>query len=222
MELKTISAETRSEHGKNPARRARAAGKVPAVLYGGDGQEPVSLMLDAKQFTALVTEAGSHALVQIEVTDDPSLNTPGIVKEVQRHPVRGSVLHADVMRIRLDERIQTLIPVRLTGHTVGVVEGGVLEQLQREIEIECLALEIPECIEVDTTTWEIGHSCHVVDLEAPEGVSILTEGDRTVAAVHTPRVIIEETEAEVEEAVEGEEGEEDGTEEKTEEKTEDK
>lgn len=188
MELKTLVAETRGEKGKNANVRTRAAGKVPAVLYGGDKKEPVAITVDAKALSLLLADAGAHAVLQLDVKDNPVLSTPTMVKEVQRHPRREHVVHADFLRIRLDERIRTAVPIHLVGQTRGVVEGGLLEHFLREVEVECLALEVPEFIEVDTTDWSIGHSCHVADITPPAGVAIVTEADRTVAAVHAPRV----------------------------------
>jgi large subunit ribosomal protein L25 len=188
MELKTLVAETRTSTGKNAARRTRVLNKVPAVLYGGESREAVSLTVDAKQLAMLLAEAGAHAVVQLDVADNPALSTPTMVKDVQRHPLREHVTHADFLRIRLDERILTAVPITFVGQTKGVVEGGLLEHFLREIEIECLALEVPEFIEIDTTNWDIGHSFHVADIVPPAGITIVTEGDRTVAAVHAPRV----------------------------------
>lgn len=206
MELKTLVAETRGEKGKNANVRTRATGKVPAVLYGGDKQAPVALTVDAKALGMLLADAGAHAVVQLDVRDNPALSTPTMVKEVQRDPRREHVVHADFLRIRLDERIRTAVPIHLIGQTKGVVEGGLLEHFLREVEIECLALEVPEFIEVDTTDWAIGHSFHVADMTPPAGVAIVTEADRTVAAVHAPRVATAAEAAPAEgEAAEGEE-----------------
>ena len=202
MELQQIKAKKRDAAGKGEASRERRAGLVPAVLYG-EGGEAVSLTMDAREFSRLVHgRGGEHAIVQLDIENAPDLSSPAIVKAVQHHPVRESILHADFMRIRLDQRITTVVSVTLVGDSVGVREGGVLDHQMREVEIECLALDVPDAIEVDVSGLGIGDSLHVFDLAAPENVTIVTEGDRAVAAVMAPRVV-EET---VAEPVEGEEG----------------
>jgi len=179
----------RQSGGKGPARRTRAHGRVPGVLYGGEGGS-VPLMLDRRAFEHVVHgRYGEHALVQLDVEGEPALNTPALLKSVQHHPVSGAILHADFMRIRLDERIQTVTTVHLVGHARGVVDGGVLDQQMREIEIECLALEVPEKIEIDVTDLAIGHSVTVAQLVMPEGVTVLSDPERPVATVHPPRVV---------------------------------
>jgi len=150
---------------------------------------------------------GEHAIVQLECEGRPDLNSPAILKAVQHHPVRGDALHADFLRIRLDERIHTSVPVVLTGQSKGVVEGGVLDHQLRELEVECLALEVPEQLLVDVSDIGIGEGLHVSDIEVPANVTVLTESERAVVAVLAPRIIEEAVPEAEEEAVEGEEGE---------------
>lgn len=204
MELQSLKASTRTAGGKGAVRKVRAKGTLPVVLYGGD-QEPVSLKLDSHQFELLVHgRSGEHAVVSIEVEDKPESNSPALLKAVQRHPVRGHILHADFLRIRLDERIATIVPVRATGQPVGVIEGGVLDQQLREVEVECLALEVPDEILIDITALQVGDSIHVAQLTVPENVTIVTDPERPVVAVHAPRVVKEEEPEEVEGEGEGE------------------
>ena len=141
-----LKAWARGRSGKGGARQSRRDGDVPAILYGGKG-EVLQLSINARTFTHLLHGTkGEHALVQLEVEGNPSLNGPAMVKEVQHHPVRGQVIHADLMRIRLDEKIKTLAPVVLVGRSRGVVDGGLLDHQLREIEIECFALDVPDLI----------------------------------------------------------------------------
>lgn len=207
MELQKLKAKTRSEKGSGAAGRLRKTGAIPGVLYG-EGGDAVSLTFDLREFIHLVHgRAGEHAIVQLEVEDNPELASPAILKDVQHHPFRGNVLHADFQRIRLDRKITTSVPVVLTGRSEGVTEGGVLDHQLREIEVECLALEVPDQFEVDITGTAIGDSIHVSVVVAPEGVTILSDPDRAIAAIHAPRLVIEEAaEAEGEEGEEGEEG----------------
>lgn len=207
MELHKLAVSPRNEGtGKGASHRLRQSGQVPLVLYGGD-KDTVSLQVDAKEFSHLVHgRGGEHAIVQLECEDQPDINSPAMLKAVQHHPVRGDVLHADFLRIRLDERIHTVVPIVLTGQAKGVVEGGVLDHQLRDLEVECLALEVPEQISADISGVAIGESIHVSDLQVPANVTVLTEPERAVATVLAPRVV-EEAEAEgEEEAIEGEEG----------------
>lgn len=188
MELQTIQAQSRPATGGGEARRSRAAGAVPCVLYGGDG-EPAHLLLDHKRFDKLVTDVGAHAVLQLDVTDQPALSGPIQIKEIQRHPVRERIVHADFLRIRLDEKITTSVEVEVIGQSRGVVEGGILDQMLYELEIECLALEVPERIDVDVTELGIGDSVHVSDLKLDANLTIITDPERVVVAVHAPRVV---------------------------------
>lgn len=189
MDIQTIKVSTRGETGKGPARRNRAAGSIPGVIYG-ENKESVAVTLNAKEFSALVHGSqGEHAVVQIDVEDKPELSGPIMIKDVQHHPVRSHIVHADFLRIKLNEKIQTLIPINLTGHCVGIVEGGVPDQQLRELEIECLPLDVPESFDVDITDLHVGDLLHVSNLTAPEKLTILTDPERTIIAIHAPRVV---------------------------------
>ena len=205
MQLHSLKANTRQPAGKGGARNVRALSKVPAVVYGGGGSV-LHVAVDSRQFAVVVHgRGGEHAIVQLEMEDQPDLNTPALVKDVQHDPIRGHILHADFLRIRLDERIVTSVPVHVEGHAAGVIEGGVIDHHLREVEVECLALDVPEELVVDVTELNMGDSIHVGQLEAPDNVQILTPEERTVVSVLAPRVVKEEA-AEAEEVPEGEEG----------------
>lgn len=188
MDIQTIKVSTRDETGKGPARRKRAEGSIPAVIYG-ENKEAVSITVNAKEFEQLVhSSLGEHAVLQIEVEDRPELSGPSMIKDVQHHPIREHVVHADFLRIKLDQAIQTLVPINLVGRCVGIVEGGVPDQQLRELEIECLPLYVPEHIDVDISGLHIGDLLHVSDLTAPENITITTDPERTIIAIHAPRV----------------------------------
>lgn len=205
MDMQTIKVSTRSDTGKGPARRRRVAGSIPGVIYG-ENTEALSITVDAKVFASLVEgHQGEHAVVQVEVEDRPELSGPSMIKDVQHHPIRSDIMHADFLRIKLDEKIQTFVPITIVGHCIGVVEGGVPDHQLREIEIECLPLDVPDEIKVDITDLHIGDLLHVSDLTAPEKLEILTEPDRTVIAIHTPRVVAAAETEEAEGETEGEE-----------------
>lgn len=203
MDIQSIKVNTRSQTGKGPARRKRSAGSIPAVLYG-ENQEAVSIAVNAKEFEHLVHGSqGEHAVLQVVVEDRPELSGPSMIKAVQYHPIREHVIHADFLRIKLDETIQTLIPINITGRCKGIVEGGVPDQQLRELEIECLPLYVPEQFDVDITELHIGDLLHVSDLTAPENVTFLTDPERTIIAIQAPRVATAEETGEDEEVAEG-------------------
>lgn len=207
MEVQNLTVEIRETQGKGPARQIRLAGLVPGVVYGG-GRSPLHVTINLKDFERLLHgRFGEHAVLQLEVAGKPELNSPALLKSVQRDPVREFILHADFLRIRLDERIETVVPVELVGQPAGVVAGGILERQLRELEIECLALEVPEKLEVDVSHLNIGDSVHVSAVSVPVGVKVLTDPDRPIATITVPRAVVEAApvEAEVVEAAEGEE-----------------
>ncbi|HUW61412.1 MAG TPA: 50S ribosomal protein L25 [Candidatus Bathyarchaeia archaeon] len=192
MEIHSLKAATRETGGKKSARNVRAAGALPGVLYGG-GQEPVSLVINHREFEAAVhhSRGGEHAILRLEIEDKPELSSPVLLKAVQHHPLRGNFLHADFLRIRMDERIVTVVPVRLEGQAPGVAEGGILDHQLREVEVECLALDVPEEVVVNVSSLHIGDSVHLAAVKFPENVTVLTESDRPVVTVHAPRVVKE-------------------------------
>ena len=195
MELQALKVATRRTVGKGEARRTRRTGVVPAVLYGG-GQNAVSICVNQRAFETMIHHGrgGEHAIVRLEVEDAPNLNTPALLKEVQHDPLRGGVVHADFLRIRLDARIETVVPIRLVGQAPGIAEGGVLDHQLRDLEVECLALEVPEEIVVDVSGLHMNDSIHVSQLTVLSNVTVLSDPERPVVAVHPPRVIKEAVE----------------------------
>jgi large subunit ribosomal protein L25 len=203
MEVK-LKAETRDSVGKGAARKIRAAGRVPAVLYGPE-VEPQRVAVDARQlWHALHTDAGMNVLIDLQVDGNEYLTLP---REVQRDIVRGTLLHVDFLRIRKDVAIQVDVPVHLVGESQGVKEGGVVEHHLWEVKVECLPTDVPESIEADIRRLSIGDSLHVGDLRAPANCTILTSEEETIVSVVPPPVLElpEEAPAEEEEVAEGEE-----------------
>jgi large subunit ribosomal protein L25 len=196
MELKSLKANTRKVGTKGAAHSVRRAGDVPGVLYG-QGGEAISLSVPGRELDRVLHGGGgAHAILQIEFEDAPGGNSPAIVKAIQRHPLKGSVLHADFMRIRLDESIQTSVKIVLAGQPKGVLEGGVLEHQLRELEVECLALEVPDSITIDVSGMAVGDVLHVSEVVPPAGVTILTDGDQPIASLSLARAATEAAEAE--------------------------
>jgi large subunit ribosomal protein L25 len=184
----------REPHGSRTARRLRRAGRIPGVLYGGE-VEPVSFSVDARELR--VALAGSGAVVDLSV--DGSKPTPVVLKEAQRDPVRGHTTHVDLLRVRLDKPIHAVVPLELTGveDTPGVKEGGILEQLTRELNIEALPTAIPESIVHELGELQIGDTLALEAVVFPDGVTLLDDPAITVATVSAPRLQTEE-EAEIE------------------------
>src|SRR5919109_3264135 len=202
-EVKLI-AESRDAVGKGAARKIRAAGKVPAVLYGPE-VEPMRLAVDALQlWHALHTDAGTNVLINLAVDGDTFLTMP---REVQRDIVKGTLLHVDFLRIRRDVAIQVDVPVHLVGESHGVKEGGVVEHHLWELRVEVLPTQVPESVEADISRLAIGDSLHVSDLHLPQHVTVLTPEEETIVSVVPPPVLQLEEEVPEEEAelVEGEE-----------------
>lgn len=194
MDIKTLSVTKRDTSGKGPARQARLKGEVPGVVYG-EGKDPLSIQINLRSFEQLVHgRGGEHAVVQLDVENQPELSGPAMVKAVQHHPVKDTIVHADLLRIRLDQKIQTVVPLNLTGRAQGIIDGGVPDQQLHEVEIECLATEVPLQIDVDISAMNIDESLHVSEIQASSGVTILTDAERTILAIHPPRVAKSEAE----------------------------
>ncbi|MDP9340692.1 MAG: 50S ribosomal protein L25/general stress protein Ctc [Actinomycetota bacterium] len=200
MERK-LQATKREAAGKGAARKSRAAGRVPGVLYG-HGMEPVAVDVDARDlFHILHTEAGSNVLIDLRVGNDRHLTLP---REIQRDHIRGQFLHVDFLAVRRDQTIAVDVPVELVGESHGVKEGGVIEHHLWEIKAECLPADVPDRIEADISRLGIGDVLRVGDLTAPSGVTILSEADETIVSVVPPPIMRLEEEEEAAEVAEAE------------------
>ncbi len=209
MDQLTLNAEPRSTSGSRPARRMRRDGKVPAVVYGRDVQAtPVSV--DARDlYAALRTEAGLNALINLQVDGQEILT---VAREVQRHPVRGEVIHLDFVNISLTEAIEAEVGIDIEGTPRGVADdGGVMELVRNSVLIEALPTAIPSGITLDVSALQIGDSLKVSDLPEIDGVTYVEDEDATIVTVLAPRLPEEEEEPELTEeelaALEAEEGE---------------
>jgi large subunit ribosomal protein L25 len=197
-----LAAEPRSETGKGPARRARAAGRVPAVLYG-HGMDPVHLYVDARELGfAMRTDAGGNVLLELQVGKDRHLALP---REIQRHPLRGSFTHVDFLAVRRGEKVTVNVPVHLVGEAVGVREnGGIADQDLYQLNLEAEVTRVPESIEVDITALDVGDVLRVSDVSVPRGVTILDDPEASVVSVVAPAAAVAEEAAEEALAAEGE------------------
>ena len=196
----------RDSRGTRETRRLRKQGLIPGVLYGR-GKEPHAFTVPERELRrALTGDAGLHAILDVTV-DGQKTARPSILKQYQQDPVKGTLTHIDLQEVRLDEAIQARVVVELIGEPVGVTEGGVLSQVNREITVEALPLEIPEHIDLDVTGMAIGDTLRLVDLPEQEGVKFLDDPEETVLATVTMPTKFVEPEIEEVEGEELEEGE---------------
>jgi large subunit ribosomal protein L25 len=189
-----LPVERREAAGSRAARRLRRAGNVPGIVYGG-GEEPIPFQVDARE----LRHALQHAGAVLELSIDGTGSTPVVVKELTRHPVTGETVHIDVLRVRLDQLISATVLLDLVGaeSSPGVKEGGVLEQVTRELTIEALPGDIPDAIRHDVSELQIGDTVTLEAVSPPRGVT-LTDDPETVVATLTPPKLQAEVEEEIE------------------------
>jgi large subunit ribosomal protein L25 len=201
-----LEVKERDGRGSADARRLRRQGLIPGVLYGS-GNKPHAICIAERDLRRVLTgSAGLHAILDV-VLEGQKTTHASILKDYQQDPIRGHLEHVDLQEVRLDQPIQATVAVQLVGEPVGVKEGGVLSQVQREINVEALPMEIPEHLELDVSGMAIGDALRVADLAAREGVTFLDDPDETVLAAVTMPTRVEEPEPEVEEGEELAEGE---------------
>ncbi|HEV2426263.1 MAG TPA: 50S ribosomal protein L25 [Terriglobia bacterium] len=197
--MNTIQAEPREDFGKNASRRLRHDGRIPAVVYGGGGQA-IPVVLDPKSIShVLYSEAGHNTVLTLEIKGRAPARV--LLSDWQVDPVNGGLLHVDLFRVSADTRLKLKVPVHLTGEPYGVkTEGGILEFITREVEIECLTDDIPDHITVDISDFKIGRNLRAGDLPLGERVKLLSDPTRMLAHVIALRV---EEEKPAEEAAAG-------------------
>jgi large subunit ribosomal protein L25 len=182
----TLDAVARETRGKNEARRLRVSGQIPAVIYGG-GQEPQAVAVSPKELSRLLhSEAGLNTLIDLKLD---GATTKVIVKDFLLQPVTHQLLHADFYRVALDKKVQVKVTVRLHGEPKGVkVQGGVLDFVHREIEVESLPTEIPEHIDIDVANMMIGDGVYVRDVAANQSWTAISPADMLLVHVVAARV----------------------------------
>jgi large subunit ribosomal protein L25 len=198
-----LEVATRSQQGSRAMRRLRRTGRVPGVIYGGTGGS-VSFEVDAR----ILRNTLAHAHAVIDVTVDGTAETV-ILKELQRHPVRGEILHADFLRVRMDQAIQTTVTLEVTGaeDAPGVDEGGVFSQETRELNIEALPGDIPDSIKLDVSGMQMNDTLLLDAVRAPEGVTLVDPETTVIATITPPTLEPVEEEIETETELVGEDGE---------------
>ncbi len=194
-----LNVSSRTAAGSREARRLRRGGRVPGVVYGG-GAESQGFDADARELRLAL--AGTGAVLDLSI--DGGKATPVVLKEAQRHPLHGETTHVDFLRVRLDEEIAAVVPLELLGadDAPGVKEGGVLEQITRELNVQALPTAIPESITHEIGEMQIGDTILLAAISAPEGVSFLDDPEETVVATLSPPRL--QQQAEEEEEIEAE------------------
>jgi len=203
-----LTVKERDSRGSADSRRLRRQGFIPGVLYG-KGKGSYAICVPERELRRVLTGAGGlHAILDV-VLEGQATTHASILKDYQQDPIRGHISHIDLQEVRLDQSIQASVTVQLIGEPAGVKEGGVLSQVQREINVEALPMEIPEHIDLDVTGMAIGDSLRLADLVPVEGVTYLDDPEETVlASVGLPAREIEPEAEELEEGEELAEGEE--------------
>jgi large subunit ribosomal protein L25 len=192
----TVAAEARASRGKNEARRTRRAGMIPAVIYGAY-KDPVPVAVSPREISRILrSKTGHNTIFNLSVAGGE--NTPVMVVDGQYDPIKGHLLHVDLKRIDLTKRITVAVPVTTHGEAPGVkVQGGLLELITREIEIECLPDEIPEHFDVDVSELMIGQSKRASDISISGSMKLISPPDAVIAHVVTIKVEVEPAPAEV-------------------------
>jgi large subunit ribosomal protein L25 len=200
MEEITLGVETRDGRGKGASRRLRRTGKVPGIFYGPKSTA-TPIAVDRKDFAAHVANLEGSHLIRFESSVADLQKRVALVREVQHHPVNGGILHVDFYEVDLTQRLTVTVPLHFVGKAKGVADGGILQPIVREMEVECLPTDIPQYIEVDVTALLIHDVVHLADVPMPPNVTAVVETNEAVVSVLPPTV--EEVKAATEGAAEG-------------------
>ena len=182
MESVELQIDLREAGRKGPSRRIRRAGKLPAVLYGPK-RTSLPVTVDAKEFNTKVASVRGSVLVRLHSDNAELGDHLALVKDLQRHPLTGDVVHADFYEVDMSAKLRVRVPLELVGKAAGVEFGGILQHVQREVEVRCLPSDIPALIEVDVSHLGINDSLHISEVKTPPGVEIQYEANEPVAMV---------------------------------------
>ena len=201
MATAQLMATPRSATGKGVARKLRASGQIPGIIYG-HAREPQALTINTRDFEKLLEHiSAENTVIELAIGGKTSRT---LIREIQRHPFKREYLHVDFQELVAGELVTVRIPIVLVGSPEGVrLEGGVMDQVLRELEIEVDPVNMPNHIDVNVENMKIGESVHVSDLTLPAGVTAMVEGDTTIVVVSAPRAVVEETAAATAEGAEG-------------------
>ena len=209
MDRYQLTAKRREKTGKGISHTLRRQGEMPAVLYGAS-IDSMPLSVNIHEMELLLNKVSpSQALLDLQIDAGAQDKKTVMIKELQIDPVKFNYLHIDFYEVKMDQQITTTVPIVATGTSKGVEEGGILQIIRRELEVNCLPGDIPEQIEIDITDLEVGDSIHVEDIQLGENIVVPYETNFTILTVVSPAMEREE-EPEAEELEEGEEGEAEG------------
>lgn len=196
----TLTVQKREESGKNVNRRVRREGGIPAVIYGA-GKESVPIRIDRTAIYDFFRKGGSETAVFLLQLGDSKQTRHAMIRDLQIDPIQREIIHIDFLRVLMDEKVKVSVPVEIRGEASGVKnDGGVLDFVSREVEVECLPGNIPSEFVIDVTELNIGQHIEVSDLETPENVEILDEPNKVILAISQSRVAATLEEAEAAEA----------------------
>ena len=187
METLEISADAREKKNKRDAKRLLRNGKIPGILYGPKMQA-VALEFNKREFSSRIAGLEGSHLVRLKSATATLADKVALVKDMQYHPISGDVIHADLYEVDLTAKIAVHMPLHFVGKAAGVVRGGILQPIIREIEVECLPMDIPAYFDVDVSALDIGDSVHIEDLRMPEGVTAVYESNLALVSVVPPTV----------------------------------
>lgn len=202
MQTNVLNAEIRTEKGKNASHRLRKEGYIPAVLYSHGISETLKIQ-EKDLFNLFKGKISESILIDLNITNkEGDSSHKAFVKDYQRDVITEKILHLDFYKIKMDEKVQTSVPIEIVGTSPGVKMGGILEVMLREIDIKCLPMELPEKIPIDITNLTIGSSFYIKDLNLSSSIEIMNDPDRVMISVLSPqKVEIEEEVVEPEEEV---------------------
>jgi large subunit ribosomal protein L25 len=187
LETLEIRADARAIKNKRDAKRLLRGGKIPGILYGPKMQA-VALEFDQREFSSRIAGLEGSHLVRLKSTTPTLADKVALIKDMQYHPINGTVIHADLYEVDLSAKITVRVPLHFVGKAAGVIRGGILQPIVREIEVECLPLDIPEFFDVDVSALDIGDSVHIEDLTIPEGVTAIYESNLALVSVVPPSI----------------------------------
>jgi large subunit ribosomal protein L25 len=187
LETLEIRVDARDKKRKRDAKRLLRSGKIPGILYGPKTQA-IALALDKREFSSRVADLEGSHLVRLKSDSSELADKVALVKDMQHHPISGDVIHTDLYEVDLTAKITVNVPLHFIGKAEGVVRGGILQPIVREIEVECLPLDIPAFFDVDVSALDIGDSVHIEELTMPEGVTAVYESNLALVAVVPPTV----------------------------------
>jgi large subunit ribosomal protein L25 len=189
MEKVILKADVRDSSGKASAKGLRKKDMIPAVVYKG-GKDALKLQLASGELEEILhTKAGENVIVTLKISGEKAKDKTVLIKEIQREPIRGLILHVDFNEISLTETLKVNVPLAAHGEAIGAkADGGTLEHVMWELQVECLPTNIPEKITVEVSSLKIGDAVYVKDIKAPEGVKILTDGELIAMIVKPPKV----------------------------------